>query len=88
MKKGKISERRIAMIRDYQASGLSQSAYARKHGLSLSTIQYWLRKVNSHTDEKRPVREWIPIQVSAPDTIMRHMEISYPDGTTVRIPLG
>jgi hypothetical protein len=56
------------MIRDYQSSGLSQSVYTRKRCLSLSTMQYWLRKVNRGTADMWAVRELIPIQVSAPVT--------------------
>ena len=34
-----------ARIKDWQASGLNQSAYCRQHGLALPQFQYWKRRL-------------------------------------------
>jgi transcriptional regulator with XRE-family HTH domain len=50
----------------YQASGLSQSAFARANGLSQPTMSYWLRKSRERKDEKvEDARRLVPVKVSA-----------------------
>ena len=76
------------MIRHFNRSGLSQSAYARRHGISLSTLQYWLRKSNGKKQSGNPTESpaFIPVQIT-PDQHPGIIEIVYPDGPTVRISL-
>jgi transposase-like protein len=53
----------------WQSSGLSQSAYCRRQGLSLASFGYWRRQLRTHEPEADvPVTQaLVPIQV-APTT--------------------
>ena len=37
-------EYRRQVLADYRASGMTQKAFCRKHGIALSTLGYWLKR--------------------------------------------
>jgi hypothetical protein len=40
------------ILEQYWKSGLTQRVFARRTGLSVSTLQYWLRRAHSRAEEK------------------------------------
>jgi transcriptional regulator with XRE-family HTH domain len=50
----RTAEQGSALVRRYEASGMSQTAFAEREGVSVNTIRYWLRKRRDATEE--PVR--------------------------------
>lgn len=64
----------------WRQSGLSQAAYCKQHGLSLSSFGYWLRR------RAEPVRSTaaLPILVAKP-SLETHLEVRLPNGWSVRL---
>ena len=44
IRKHRTAEEREKILKDYQSSGLTQREFASEVGISLSTLQLWLRK--------------------------------------------
>ena len=64
----------------WRQSGLSQAAYCKQHGLSLSSFGYWLHR------RAEPVRSTaaLPILVAKP-SLETHLEVRLPNGWSVRL---
>ena len=71
--------RRIAVIEDWQASGLSQIEYARTHDIKISTLRYWISRQRQATDDQPAF-----IEVSGFDNRVIH--IRYPHGVELVLP--
>ena len=71
----------------WRKSGLSQREFCNREGINLATFSYWrnkeLRGQLTSADEPSTFREVIVHQEANPLAI----EITYPDGTHVRIPM-
>ena len=52
-------------IEDFRASGLSQRAWCRKHGLRPNQLWYWLRKFETETNQPQN-GIWIQLDSLAP----------------------
>lgn len=67
----------------WRQSGLSQAAYCKQHGLSLSSFGYWLHR------RVEPVRSTaaLPILVAKP-SLETHLEVRLPNGWSVRLAAG
>jgi hypothetical protein len=75
----------------WQRSGLTQRAFCEREGIKLSTFTYWRGKARRRQEEAPPPGATSftevrldSVAVPGPD---RCIEIRYPDGTLVRIPL-
>ena len=83
-----------AVLKDFERSGLSQSAFAAGRGIPLSTLQYWLRRSREETsgqDVTTPQRmELVPIRIvdplPAPSQAMLELESDH--GYLLRFPAG
>lgn len=54
-------------IKDWQHSGLSQGAYCRQHGLSLSSLRYWRARLDkSGSTAHGAAVTFVPVPLSAP----------------------
>jgi len=70
-----------AHLDGWRQSGLSQPAYCKQHGLSLSSFGYWL-----HRRSGSPVSAAVvPILVAKP-SIETQVEVRLPNGWSVRLP--
>jgi len=47
----RTAEQGAALVRRYEASGMSQAAFAEREGVSVNTIRYWLRKRRDTSEE-------------------------------------
>lgn len=50
---------------EFEASGLSQAEFCRNHGLSLSTLSRWKRRLRQ--GETAGVTRWVAVEVAGPD---------------------
>jgi hypothetical protein len=67
----------------WRASGLSQSMYCKKHGLSLSSFGYWLhrRTVSQSSTTAVPIVVTKPLSDAC-------LEVQLPNGWLVKLPTG
>lgn len=72
-------------VEAWRASGLSQSAYCREHGLSLASFGYWRRRLAG--DTVGPQTGVLPIRVAAPVTAGSQVQVRLPNGLVLGLPL-
>ena len=54
------------LLADFQASGESQTAFARSNGISQPTLSYWLRTSRRHNDGKfEDTPRLVPVKITA-----------------------
>ena len=82
----------------WRQSGLSQREFCEQQGVKLATFSYW-RKKEIDAGAPEPMQRAAPFaqlhvvrqpagaQVAEPRAIDRAIEITFPDGTQVRIPM-
>lgn len=56
------------MLARYERSGLSQQAFCRRHGVALSTLQYWRRRARDAEKASAPTFVEVP---QRPDPLAR-----------------
>ena len=75
--------RRAELVQSFQASGLTQAAFARREGLRYSTFAHWVLKASKAALAKAPVRfaevRW-PVAASEEPGL----EVRLVDGTILR----
>ena len=78
-------ERRAELIAAYQASGLTQVAFARREGIKYSTFTAWLqgRRRAAESASAAPSAPLRFVEASVPAG-WRGLEVTLPDGTRVR----
>jgi hypothetical protein len=70
----------------FRRSGLSQAAFAQVHGLSLSTLRYWLYHRSALAKASASAPRWQEIRVNGwPSSVGWGAEISLPGGCIVRL---
>lgn len=69
-------EERAITIKRFRSSGLTQKAFCKVEGVSVSTLQNWLRT----NDRSRAFSEVVPSRPPATT-----VELLFPDGTALRI---
>ena len=78
------------MLARYERSGLAQKAFCLRHGVALSTLQYWRRRARDKDQEPTPSFVEIP-QVSGIAGV-RSVEaavfIELPGGVRLEVPVG
>jgi transposase len=84
-----VAERRQLLDR-YERSGLSQKAFCQRHGVALSTLQYWRRRARGTDQEPTPSFVEIP-QVSGMARALSSegaVIIEVPGGVRFEVPTG
>jgi transposase-like protein len=84
-----VAERRQLLDR-YERSGVSQKAFCLRHGVALSTLQYWLRRVRDADQEPSASFVEIP-QVSGVTRALSGeaaVIIELPGGARLEVPSG
>ena len=81
-------ERRAELVRAYQASGLTQAAFARREGVRYSTFAHWVQvALKMSATIKRPVQfaeVRLPLPRAAEESRAAGLEVRLPDGTMLR----
>ncbi len=76
----------IDLISRYQASGLSQKAFAKQEGISPSTISYHLNK-NKKASESSESSIFSEVEIVASCDATNCIKIITPSGTEIQIPI-
>jgi hypothetical protein len=71
-------------IEAWQASGLSQAAYCRRHGLNSNTFSGWLRSYRSSSKPQAP--ELIPVQLDPMPSPGGALGLRLPNGYQLELP--
>jgi hypothetical protein len=89
------SEEWIALLAEFEQSGLQQKEFCAKHDLSIAAFQYWMyRKAKKHSESAAKISEsFLPFEVvgsAAPEARPRGaaVEIALTGGVVVRLPAG
>jgi transcriptional regulator with XRE-family HTH domain len=73
------------LVERYEASGLTQREFADRNGVTMSTLQYWLRKARS--GDEAPVEQFRFVEVvenGSPDSATGGMSMEFVDGLMLR----
>ncbi len=78
------------LVEDFRASGSTQSAYARSRGLSVSTLNYWVRHTPSQ-ESRQVTQRLVRVKVTeGPGALssqpLRCFELVFPGGLRLSIP--
>jgi transposase-like protein len=69
------------VVADYEGSGLTQSEYARQHGLKVTTLRYWIyRRVQSAAPSGPTLME---VQLPEAATATPHYRLDFPGGRSL-----
>ena len=80
------NDQRAQWLDRLRRSGLSQEGFARRHGLKLSRLRYWLYHPRWRRASASGAPRWQEIRVNGwPATPSWGAEISLPGGCTVRL---
>jgi len=88
------SEEWIALLAEFEQSGLQQKEFCAKHDLSLSAFQYWMyRKAKRHSESAPKISEsFVPFEVVGSAAPMARpgaaIEIALAGGVLVRLAAG
>ena len=74
-------------IEDWQKSGESKKSYCKKHRIAPSVFHYWYVKYKQQNEDKKSSSNFISLNVEpvVGSRTSPLMEISYTDGTQIRI---
>lgn len=82
-------ERRQEMVCAWQASGLTQAAFAKREGVRYSTFAHWVQQATKGALATRPPRVNLPRQVKFAEVrLPAHSGLSGPTGLEVRLSDG
>ena len=84
-----IAEKRQLLDR-YERSGLSQKAFCLRHGVALSTLQYWRRRARDTDQEPTPSFVEIPqvTGIAGVRSVEAAVFIELPGGVRLEVPAG
>jgi hypothetical protein len=74
------------LVRKWPASGLSQIAYSRKHGIGRSRFMYWVRKLNPKASICERSGGFVEVKRDIPVQPAFGIELDLPGGITLRLP--
>lgn len=87
MTQGKRRQQLLAVARRWQTSTDTQETFARRHGLSRSALQYWIRQTGA-AGVAEP-RDFAPVHVTGPSVVEAPaVEIVLASGERVVVPPG
>ncbi len=69
-------------MRKYEASGLTATAYCKKHNLPQATFYYWRRRLSQHDKPEKILFQEIQL---TPDANVPIISIEFAHGATIRI---
>lgn len=70
------------IVRDFERSGLTQRAYADRHGIVLATLRWWVSRIGSGSRQEEAV-EFVPVELPLAK-VAEGIEASFPNGVVVR----
>ena len=88
------SEEWIALLAEFEQSGLQQKEFCARHDLSIAAFQYWYyRKAKKHSESAAKISEsFLPFEVVGSTAPVARsgaaIEIALAGGVLVRLPVG
>jgi hypothetical protein len=73
-----------SIIRQFRASGLSQTSFCRKHGLAASTFKRW--QAGRHDGDDGTVVKFVPVCMPRSAAAAANFEVVFPNGLRLVIP--
>ena len=84
-------EKLYPIVEEWLKTGSSKKELCQRHDIKLHVLDYWLRKYNSEkASPATTLSNFAPITIknsSAPSSTPEQIEISYLDGTVLRLPV-
>jgi transposase-like protein len=91
-----------AIVGEYEKSGLTQRVFARKNGIGVSTLQYWLRRRGRRSSASTGTQTWsakatrevslLEVDVKGVPRVgsagEERYELEWADGMRLRVPRG
>lgn len=84
--KHKTKEEIEHLLQSYQTYSGSQKDFCKEYGIKASTLYYWRRKL-SRAQIVSKGSKFIPLEVEE-KKISEQIEISYPNGNKIRLPIA
>jgi len=75
-------EKMLSLVADWKASGLTQKAFGKLHGINVATLGYWVAKWK----EQGPSAIGFIEMASGPSVKSDQVEIIYPTGVRLKVP--
>jgi transposase-like protein len=66
-------------VADWRESGMSQTDYARTHGIKKSTLRYWIAKTGTSGNQSDFIQVGLPVG--------QNIRIRYPQGVELILPV-
>jgi transposase-like protein len=68
-----------SLVREWKVSGMTREAFAKRHGISAHTLEYWSRKLKKEGD-RLPIENSLAIKPSSPPSFIEiasnHSDVS------------
>ena len=74
----------FTLIRQWESSDLTKKAFSHQHQIPVSVFHYWYRKYR----ESHSPGGFVPIEVNGFSDPGTAIEIRYPNGIALRLPVG
>lgn len=75
-------EEMLSLIEKWQESGKTQQSFCQEHGMTFSTFYYWLKRYRRGINES----SFLPVEIN--QSLNTNLEIRYPDGVILQLPLS
>jgi len=79
----RTSSQMYPIIENYLSSGLSQFDYCEANNLAQHVLSYWLRLYRERNNKKVP--GFAQVEITQPS--IQHVQISFPNGMEIKIPI-
>jgi transcriptional regulator with XRE-family HTH domain len=87
VRKHRTPGQREGILQDYRQSQLTQKEFATKAGISVSTLQAWLRRIPSRAASTGPAFLAVPNLLSAPPAAPAY-RLQWPGGLSLEVRAG
>jgi len=90
MTKASTAKKMQALVSHYHASGQTQEAFAKVHGVSKSKLNYWIRKEAKKPGQGVPRDNFVPLPVPSPPgaPATGSIYIRFKGGVEIEIPIA
>lgn len=75
------TERKLALVKQWRSSGMSQKEFCLEAGIKLGTFSYWVSR------SKESEKGFVPL-VPKKDNPTKEIELIYPNGVKIKVPSG
>lgn len=82
------AEKMFPVVENYYASKLSQKRFCEQNEVAPHLLTYWLRKYKTEqlSKQEKDLPKFVSLEISNKISTSRGLEVSYPNGTKLRLP--